>query len=108
MSARKLVFLLPLFLVMSGCTMNQIVPKTTMKGTLLGQPYDMEFPKNAKVNGFKLMAKTNEVTVEIKSIETVMDPQVITTSTDGIAKLISTSVAAGAEAAGKIAGAAAK
>lgn len=61
------------------------------------------------MEGLTAAAEQNGVvTVKINKLTSTMNPQVITTTADGQAKLISTAVAAGAAVAGQTAGSAVK
>jgi hypothetical protein len=109
---KKLFLLLPLFL--TGCV-GSMVPMTKISGTISGQPFELQSPKDSELTGLEIVAQgkdtfggTNIVTVKIQSLKAKMSPEVITTTGDAQAKLISTAVAAGAAVAGQVAGAAAK
>jgi hypothetical protein len=109
---KKLLFLLPLLL--AGCV-GSMVPMTKISGTIAGQPFTLQSPKDSELTGLEIIAEgkdtfgnTNTVTLKIQSLKAKMNPDVITTTGDAQSKLISTSVQAGAAAAGQGAAAAAK
>lgn len=84
-----------------------MVPMTKIQGTLAGQPFTLQVPKDLDLEGLKLSAQQNGVvTVEVSKLRSRMNPEVITTTADGQSKLIATAVAAGAAVAGQAAGAA--
>jgi len=100
-AALALVFL-------TGC-IGSMVPMTKIGGTLAGQPFTLQIPKDLDLEGLKLVTQTNgTVTAEIMKLRSRMNPEVISTTGDAQAKLISAAVAAGAAVAGQVAGAAAK
>jgi len=104
----KILLLLPLAMLLAGC-MSAIVPKTTMSGTVAGQPWAFSSPKDVDLSGLKVSAGTNGlISVEIQTLKSRMNPEVISTTAEGQSLLIKTAIDAGAAAAGKAAGAAAK
>lgn len=102
-----LVFIPPLALlaILTGCI---IVPQTKISGSLNGQPWGLACPKNVELTGLEIVASTNSISAKIQSLKTVMDPAVISTTAEGQALLLKTGIDAGAAAAGKAMGAAAK
>jgi hypothetical protein len=107
--------LLPLLLIaMTGCV-GSMVPRTKVTGSIAGQPFTLESPKDSELTGLEITSEgkdtfgtTNRVTIKIQSLKARMNPEVITTTADGESKLISTAVQAGAAVAGQAAAAAAK
>lgn len=104
LNMKNILFLVPL-LALAGCLS---VPMTKISGTVEGKPFELDCPKNVTLNGFKVSAETNRVTVEIQSLTTVMDPQVITTTGDAQTKLVTGIISATGDAVGKAAAAAGK
>lgn len=111
MKTFNLFLLLPLCL--TGC-IGSMVPKTLVKGTIAGQPFELQSPKDSELTGLEITAQgkdtfgtTNTVTVKIQSLKATMNPAVITATADAEAKMISTAVQAGAAVAGQAAAAAA-
>lgn len=100
---KKLLLLIPL--VLTGC-IGQTVPKTSISGTMLGQPYSLNCPKDVTITNLEITASSNMVSVKIQGLSSKMNPDIITTTGDAQSKLISTAVAAGAAVAGQAAGAA--
>ena len=85
-----------LALALCGCTtgcISSIVPKTTIKGSIGGAPFSLTSPKNSKLTNVEIKATTNGcVSIKIGSLETIMDPAVITTTADGQVKLVDAGV----------------
>ncbi len=101
---KKLFLLAPLAL--TGC-IGTMVPMTTIKGSLAGQPFSIAVPKDIVMEGLTAEAlQSGVVTVKISKLSATMNPAVITTTGDAQAKLIQTAVAAGGDAVGKAVGAA--
>lgn len=95
-------------LSLTGC-IGSMVPMTKIQGTLSGQPFTLQIPKDLDLEGLELLTQTNgTVTAKITKLRSRMNPEIISTTGDAQAKLISTAVAAGAAVAGQAAGAAAK
>lgn len=83
-------------LVLCGCV---AVPKTTITGTISGQPFTLSSPKNSTLTNLDVTASTNgSVSIHVGSLVTVMDPAVITTTAEGEAKLVQAGAAAAAAA----------
>jgi len=106
--------LLLILLALTGCV-GTMVPMTKITGSIAGQPFTLQSPKDSELTGLEISAEgkdtfgtTNYVTIKVQSLKAKMNPDVITTTGDAQAKLISTAVAAGAAVAGQAAGAAVK
>lgn len=106
--------LMPLIILLSGCV-GSMVPMTKVTGSIAGQPFTLQSPKDSELTGLEISAEgkdtfgtTNHVTIKIQSLKAKMNPEIITTTGDAQAKLISTAVQAGAAIAGQIAGSAVK
>lgn len=102
----------------SGCALSAQIPKTSVSGTISGQPFTLITPKDSKLTGLRIEAQggafTNWCRISIESLEAHMNPEVITTTADGQAKLIQSvgdatakAFQAGGAAAGSALGAAA-
>lgn len=98
--AGKILFILFILFILSltGCV-RSIVPQTQISGSLGGKPFHAGFPKNVRIGSLAITANTNgTVSLMISNLETIMDPQVITTTSDAQVKLVK----AGGEVAGQI------
>jgi hypothetical protein len=105
--------LLSTVLLLTGC-LGSMVPMTKITGSIAGQPFTLQSPKDSELTGLEISAEgkdtfgtTNNVTIKIQSLKASMNPAVITMTADGEAKLISTAAQAGAAIAGQAAAAAA-
>jgi hypothetical protein len=95
---------LTLAVAAAGCVN---VPKTTVTGSIQGQPFTLSCPKDCNLQKLEIKAdKDNAVSIKIDSLQTKMNPDVITTTAAGQAQMISAitdavikSIAAGAAAA---------
>lgn len=74
---------------LTGC-MNLVVPKTSIKGYLMGQPFSLTSPKDSMVTNLDITAEgTNgSVRLHIDSLTSKMNPEVITMTADGQVKII--------------------
>lgn len=66
-------------LSLAGCgsfgTLNSNTPHTTIKGTIAGQPFSIENPKDTILNGLLVTAGTNGyASICISNLSTVMNP----------------------------------
>jgi len=101
---------------LAGCTINRQVPKTTITGTVAGKPFAISTPKDSDLTGLHIKADTNgTVSVDIEHLSAFMNPTNISATGDAAEKIVTatgTQVVngfnAGASAAGKFVGAAAK
>lgn len=85
----SLLAVLALVVVTGAGCMGRMVPKTEISGTIAGQPFKFKSPKNSELRGFKVRAETNGVVcIEIESLSTKMDPEVITTTGAAQAEMI--------------------
>lgn len=89
---KKLLCILPLIaLCCAGCV-GLTVPRTTISGVINGQPFSVSSPKDSKLNGLEIVSQsgglTNFVAVRIQSVETRMNPEVISTTADAEVKMI--------------------
>lgn len=96
-----IIALLPL----CGCIGN-IVPKTTISGSLGGAPFSITSPKNSELAGLEITntrSESNSVTsIKIQSLKAAMDPAVITTTGEAQAKIVTAAFDSGAAFAGKV------
>ena len=65
--------------LVTGCasfaTLNDNTPHTTIKGTIAGQPFSIENPKDTILAGLSVTASTNgTASINIASLTTVMNP----------------------------------
>jgi len=86
------LLIVAMLLPLCGC-MNMLVPKTVISGEISGAPFMLSSPKDATLNGLKVTswnmgAFSNHVSIEIQSVTSKMNPEVITTTADGQVKLI--------------------
>lgn len=101
-------------LALTGCV-GTMVPVTRITGSIAGQPFTLQSPKDSELTGLEISAEgkdtfgtTNYVTIKVQSLKAKMNPDVITTTGDAQAKLITAAAQAGAAIAGQVAGAAVK
>lgn len=95
-----------LLLPLCGC-MNLSIPRTTITGTINGQPFSLSSPKDSELQGLSITASSNSVCITVQSLKATMNPANIQMTGDAQAKII-TAVASGvANAMGTAAGAAA-
>lgn len=101
----------------SGCsTINDRVPKTTINGSISGQPFEISTPKDSDLQGLDIRSDTNGVvSVHIEKLAAKMNPENITNTGAAEAAIIQATadavergIKAGAAAAGAAIGAAAK
>lgn len=86
---------------LSGCV-GSMVPQTKITGALAGAPFSVSSPKDSTLEDLEVSAEQNGVVrIKIGKLTAKMNPEIITTTADGQAKLISTAVAAGAAVAGQ-------
>ncbi len=98
--------LLGLVLLMCGCLG---VPKSSISGTLGGQPFALTSPKDSTLVGLRLSAATNgTMELRIESLEVKMNPDVVSMSGRAQVDLVNAVAAGVAAAAGKAAAAAVK
>lgn len=95
-------------LLITGCV---AVPKTKISGSLGGQPFTLEAPKDGDLQGLELSAETNgSVHMHIDHLTVKMNPDVISQTASGqvqiinatgdvVAKGISAAIQAGGKAA---------
>lgn len=75
---------------LTGCVSN-VIPRTHISGTIAGQPFTIEAPKDAKLRGLEVIAEADgSVSIVIGELETRMNPDVITTTADAQAKIFRT------------------
>ena len=98
--------LLGLVVLTCGCL---AVPKTTISGTLGGQPFSLASPKDSTLIGLRLEASTNgTMELRIERLEVKMNPDVVSMSGRAQVDLVNAVAAGVADAAGKAAAAAVK
>ena len=104
---------LGLIFLTGGCV---LVPKTTISGSIGGQPFSLTSPKDYQLSGFEIIASTNgSATIKIQSLSADMNPAVIHTTAagqsaiiQGVTQAVQAGVQAGLSAAGAAAGVPAK
>jgi hypothetical protein len=117
----KLISITALTLVIAtGCsslrTVNDNTPHLTFKGSLGGQTFSFQNPKDTDMSGFSIVVATNgTVSMTISNITTVENPTNIVDTSNGMAAIVASQgtafvnvVNAAANAAGAIAASAAK
>ena len=91
----------------TGC-MSLSVPKTTVSGSIGGQPFSISTPKDSELTGLSVIAGTNgSVSITITSLKATMNPAVITMTGDSEAEIIGAVASGVAGALGTAGGAAA-
>jgi hypothetical protein len=69
--------------------MRDQVPRTAIAGTIAGQPFTIEAPKDCELQNLEVVAAADgTVKIKVESLVTRMNPEVITTTADGLAKQI--------------------
>lgn len=72
---------------LTGC-IRSMVPRTHISGTIAGQPFTIEAPKDAKLRGLEVIAEADgSVSIAIAELETRMNPDVISTTADAQVKM---------------------
>jgi hypothetical protein len=98
--------LLGLVLLMCGCLG---VPKSSISGTLGGQPFALTSPKDSTLVGLRVTAGTNGLlSVVVERLEVKMNPDVVSMSGRAQVDLVNAVASGVADAAGKAAAAAVK
>lgn len=88
-------------LLLCGC----LVPYTTIKGSIAGQPFEVRSPKDSEITNLVITATSNgAVSVHIGGMKVRMNPDVISMSGEAYAK-VTTAIASGV-ASGLVQGAA--
>lgn len=117
---KKIIISVVSMALLSGCagmrSVNSNTPHTSITGTVAGQPFDIENPKDTILDGLTVTAATNgTVSIHIDHLSTVMNPTNINATGDAGEKMItatgnaiSQGIQTSAQAAGAFAGAAAK
>lgn len=102
----RLFSIVTVCLLLIGCV---AVPKTTITGTLGGQPFSLSSPKDSTLVGLELTAATNgAMKLAIEQLECRMNPDVVSMTGAAQVNLVNAVAAGVADAAGKAAGMAAK
>ncbi len=72
----------------AGC-IGGAVPKTEITGSLAGKPFTFSAPKDVNLGSLTLSADTNgTISLTLTNLQTRMNPDVITTTGEAQAKLI--------------------
>jgi hypothetical protein len=89
----KPLLLIPL-LCLCGCVASS-VPKTVLSGSLGGQPFALQTPKDSElknlmieVRGSDTWGGSNYTAISIESLKANMNPAVITTTAEGQVQMI--------------------
>lgn len=83
---KKLISLTAIITLIVGCV---AVPKTSINGTLGGQPFELSSPKDSELVGFELTAETNgSMRLKIDSLAVRMNPDVVSMTGDAQVKII--------------------
>ncbi len=105
MTMRLCLTLFGLAFIGSGCLM---VPKTTISGTLGGQPFALSSPKDSTLQGLDLSADpAGKMHLRIEKLDVKMNPDVVSMSGKAQVDIINAISDAVVSAAGKAAGTAA-
>jgi len=108
------ILCLQALLLCTGCSsVRDNVPATCISGKIMGQPYNLEFPKDMTADKIQINVTTNgNVSVLIEKISARQNTEAITMTGDAYSKmraadaqLVKTSLESGATAAGGVAGA---
>jgi len=100
--------------MLTGCgTVRDNVPATCISGKIMGQPYNLEFPKDMTADKIEINVTTNgSVSVLIEKIAAKTNPETITMTGEAYSKmraadahLVKTSFESGAAGIGSAAGA---
>lgn len=87
----SILLLITTLTLLTGCV-AQSVPMTRITGTIDGQPFTLNTPKDSKLTGLEITAQsgglTNYCRIRVDALEAHMNPDVITTTGDAQAKLI--------------------
>ena len=103
---KRTCLLLGLVALCAGC-LN--VPKTSISGTLGGQPFALSSPKDSTLVGLRLSAAPNgTMELIIERLDVKMNPDVVSMTGAAQVNLVNAVAAGVADAAGKAAGMAAK
>lgn len=103
---KRTCLLLGLVALCAGC-LN--VPKTSISGTLGGQPFALSSPKDSTLVGLRLSAAPNgTMELIIEQLDVKMNPDVVSMTGAAQVNLVNAVAAGVADAAGKAAGMAAK
>lgn len=57
----------------AGCGVLH-VPKTVITGKIMGQPFELETPKDTDLRGLEIGVSSNSVLIKIESLSAVMNP----------------------------------
>jgi len=70
-------------------TLNDQTPHTTIKGTIAGQPFSIENPKDTILNGLLVTADpSGAASISISNLSTVMKPENIQATGDAESKIV--------------------
>lgn len=98
---KRILTLTGLAALCSGCLM---VPKTSISGTLGGQPFSLASPKDSTLMGLRLEASTNgTMQLRIERLECRMNPDVVSMTGAAQVNMINAVASGVADAAAKAA-----
>ena len=84
--------ILPLMLaavVLAGCSVGNVVPKTKVSGSIAGKPFSLETPKDNDLVGLQIDTETNgTVHLRIEKLTAATNPMVISNAAAGQAAII--------------------
>jgi hypothetical protein len=86
---KTLISILTVGLLATGCSIRNSVPRTSIAGSIAGQPFTIDAPKNTDLKGLEILAEADgSVIIKVESLITKMDPEVITTTGDAQVKML--------------------
>lgn len=71
---------------LTGCGVLH-VPKTAISGKIMGQPFELETPKDTSLEQLEITVTTNTVSIKIHALTAVMNPTNITATGNASAQL---------------------
>ena len=89
----KNIFLLVPILALTGCGILH-VPKTAISGRIMGQPFELETPKDTSLERLEITVSSNSVSIKIHALSAVMNPTNIVATGNASAQLTSAQGAA--------------
>ncbi len=83
-----------------GCV---FVPKTKIKGSVAGQPFNIVSPKDSDLKGLEITVQTNGTcTIKIDELKARMNPDVVGATADGQAKFAESIMNGSAKISGEV------
>lgn len=98
---KHLVSIVAIVTLCLGCTI--ILPKSKIKGSIMGEPFSIISPQNQSLQGLEITAERNgnaytdtnvsKVTIKVKSLQAVTDPNVVSATALGQAQVLAADAA---------------